>query len=74
MSEYGSAHAEEHGHGVASPISVPWVVAAAILCALGLSLIWYWLTTFDWIYFTGPFVVLAGALMLMNHRAGLDHA
>jgi len=73
MAEYAHA-SEEHADHAASPISVPWVVLASVLCALGLVLIWEWLTTFMWIFFLGPFVVLAGAVMFLNHRAGLDHA
>jgi hypothetical protein len=73
MSEVANA-AETSGHHVKSPISVLWVIAAAILCGVGLTLLWYWLEVFQWIYFSGVLFVLAGALMFMNRRAGWDHA
>jgi hypothetical protein len=74
MSEY-SVHAPDHAHHVSSPISVPWVVVASILCSVGLTLLWWGLMTISWPYFVvGPLVVLAGTVMLLNPRAGWDHA
>jgi hypothetical protein len=65
---------EGHGHHAVSPISVPWVVVASVLCGLGLLLLWMWLTTFQWIWFSGVIPILVGGLMFFNDRAGLDHA
>jgi len=73
MTEHAAGGAE-HGHGVASPISVLWVIAASLIAAAGLFLIAMWLLTFMWVYFLGPFLVLASILMFLNRRAGLDHA
>jgi|HubBroStandDraft_1064217.scaffolds.fasta_scaffold28026_3 hypothetical protein len=73
MSEYGAA-SEVHTHHVSSPISVPWVVLASVLCGVGLTLVWEWLTTFQWIWFSGVVLVFIGAMMFLNDRAGLDHA
>lgn len=74
MSEYGSA-AEERGHHVSSPISVPWVVGAALVSGLGVLVLWQGVTTLGWYYFVGgSLLVLVGVLMFLNDRAGLDHA
>lgn len=74
MSEYGPAH-EERAHHVSSPISVPWVILASLIAAGGLLLLWQGATTLAWYYFVGgSLLVLIGFLMLMNDRAGLDHA
>jgi hypothetical protein len=73
MSEYGDAP-EPHGHVVKSPISVGWVVAASVICGLGLVGVWWWVTTFDWLFFPSIFLVIGGAMMFLNDRAGLDHA
>lgn len=73
MSGYG-APSEPPAHHAVSPISVPWVVLASVLCGLGLLLVWMWLTTFQWVYFTGIIPVFVGGLMFLNDRAGLDHA
>ncbi|HTT14830.1 MAG TPA: hypothetical protein VMG81_03505 [Thermoplasmata archaeon] len=64
----------EPGHGVKSPISIGWVIGAALLCGLGLFALAYWLITFSWLYFAGVIPVIVGALMLFNPRAGWDHA
>ena len=73
-----SGHAtagEDAGHHAVSPISVPWVVLASLLCGLGLYLVLgLWLLTFQWIYFTGIIPMIVGGLMFLNERAGLDHA
>lgn len=73
MSGYGTP-SEGHSHHAASPISIPWVVLAALLCGVGLLLVAVWLLTFSWIYFAGIVPVFVGALMFFNDRAGLDHA
>ncbi len=74
MSEYATG-AGDHSHHVSSPISVTWVVAASLLCAVGLTLLWWGLMTISWPYFVlGPLFVFAGTLMLLDQRAGLDHA
>ncbi|HTW39639.1 MAG TPA: hypothetical protein VMF04_02115 [Thermoplasmata archaeon] len=73
MSEYADAPATKDHHA-RSPISVLWVVAAALLCGAGLTLLWWWVTTFQWLFFSGVLFVLAGTVMFMNERAGWDHA
>jgi hypothetical protein len=74
MSEHATA-AEGHAHHVSSPISVPWVIAASLIAAAGLLVLWQGATTLDPIYFLGgPVLVLIATLMFLNDRAGLDHA
>jgi hypothetical protein len=63
-----------HGAHAASPISVPWVVAASVISAAGLFVIWWWLYTFNLEFGWGPFLVFIGLLMFMDKRAGWDHA
>jgi hypothetical protein len=74
MPEY-SVGGQEHAHHVASPISVTWVVLASLICALGLVLLFWGALMESWPYFiAGPFCVFVGMVMLLNRRAGLDHA
>ncbi|MCI4365496.1 MAG: hypothetical protein L3K10_05490 [Thermoplasmata archaeon] len=74
MSGYGTPPAAvSHGH-VSSPISVPWVVLSAVLVGVGLFFVWWWVTTFDWLYFLGVAPCVLGGLMLFSRRAGLDSA
>ena len=73
MSE-GTATAGSPAHHVSSPISVAWVIAAALISGAGLVVIWMWLETFSWTVSWGPFLVLVGMLMFLSDRAGLDHA
>ena len=77
MSDYGTAPSHETAHGAAhdvSPISVPWVVFASVVCGVGITLMWQFVTTFNFLYFLGAPLVIAGGLMFFNDRAGLDHA
>jgi hypothetical protein len=78
MSEYGGASEPHsgppHAHVEKSPISVGWVVLAAVLCGLGLVGVWWWVTTFNWLFFPSIVLVFGGGLMFFNDRAGLDRA
>ncbi len=67
-------HASGHGHGVVSPISVLWVIAASLISAAGLFVIFWWLYNFNLEFAWGPFLVFIGVLMFLNPRAGWDHA
>ena len=74
MSGYSGAHsAPPHGR-VRSPISVPWVILAALLMGLGVFMMAYFLVTFSWIYFLGIAPCVAGGLMLFSRQAGVDSA
>ncbi|MGI0151353.1 MAG: hypothetical protein ACREC5_05405 [Thermoplasmata archaeon] len=55
-------------------VSIPFVVLTALVCGVGLVLMVLWVATFDWWYFSGVAFLLAGFLMMMNRRAGLDRA
>jgi hypothetical protein len=68
------AAASEHGHAQRSPISVPWVIAAALLIGAGIWVLSYMLLEFDGFYLIGIAPVVLGSLMLFDKRAGLDHA
>ncbi|MHB1435780.1 MAG: hypothetical protein ACYCPN_07030 [Thermoplasmata archaeon] len=75
MSGYGS-HAPAHGAHPKTPLSVPWIVAAAVLIGIGLTVMSYFLTyittTADWTLIPGSVLLAVGFWMLMNRRAGLD--
>jgi len=73
MSEYaGPDGTEKAVHRV--PISIPFVVLAAVLCGLGLLSLSYWLITFTWVLLAGVVPLAVGAYMLFTPRAGWDHA
>ncbi len=55
-------------------VSVPFVLAAAIVCGVGLVLLFLWIVTFTWPYLSGIGLLILGVAMLMNRRAGLDRA
>ena len=67
--EAGSEHAVQR-----VPISIPFVILAAVLCGLGLLSLSYWLITFNWILFAGVIPLIGGAYMLFTPLAGWDHA
>lgn len=62
------------GPVVKSPISIPFVMLAAVLIGVGILALVYWLVTFEWIYFGGILPSLTGGLMLFHPRAGADRA
>ncbi len=74
MSGYGAAHSGPHVKHPGGPINVPWVILAAVLIGIGLTVVAYWLYTFDLYYTFGIAFVVAGGLMLFDERAGADHA
>jgi hypothetical protein len=70
-----SAYAAGHGHAhVKSPISLVWVLGLSILCGIGIGMLAYWQLTGNWFYFLGIAPLLAGAIMMLSPRAGMDHA
>jgi hypothetical protein len=73
MSGYGSPRRTSHAP---NSLSVPWVIAAAILSGIGIFLVLTWLITsfVHWIYFLGVIPAGAGALMFFDERAGSSHA
>jgi hypothetical protein len=57
-----------------SSISVPFVIAAAVLIGVGVFTISYALTVFDGWYLIGIAPLFLGAMLLFNQRTGLDRA
>ena len=74
MSEYGGGHPTSAHPHAKSPISVPWVVGAALLIGLGVFAMAYFLLTFNLLYFFGIGALALGGLMLFSRRAGVDSA
>jgi membrane-bound ClpP family serine protease len=67
----GAEPAQSLGH---STLSLPWLVAAALLIGGGLFVISYFILTFQLVYLAGIAMVVVGGLMLFDPRAGPDHA
>jgi hypothetical protein len=57
-----------------SPISVPFVIGAALLMGLGIFAMAIWLVTMDWLWFAGVVPATVGALMMFDRRAGAESA
>ncbi len=58
----------------ADPISIGWVVGAALLMGIGVFFLTLWLVTFTWLYLGGILPMLAGILMMFDPRAGANAA
>jgi hypothetical protein len=69
-----ASHALQTHRVTKSPISIPWVIAAALLCGIGIMGLMYWLVTSQGIYFAAVIPCIAGALMFLDPRAGANHA
>jgi hypothetical protein len=63
-------------HRVDAPntLSVPWVIGAALLISIGIFSVIYFLISFQLEFLGGIALVLAGTFMLLDPRAGSDHA
>jgi membrane-bound ClpP family serine protease len=59
---------------VPGTISIPWVIAAAVLVGVGLLILLYFLLSFNWLYLVGVAPVVVGGMMLFDRRAGPDHS
>lgn len=75
MSSHGgepppTAHPSAHGRAAINA----WIVLASILCGVGLFMVWYWLTFFNWWWFSGVGLVLAGALIFFKTWSGPESA
>jgi hypothetical protein len=55
-------------------VSVPLLIAAALLCGLGLLGVAYWLLTQNWLYFASLIPLIGGAYLLFTRATGPDHA
>lgn len=54
--------------------SVPLLIVAALLCGFGLLGIFYWLYTFNFLYFSAIALLAGGAYLLFTRASGPDHA
>ena len=65
----------DSGHAVGrNSISVPFVVAAALVASLGLFCLLLWVITFQWILFLGVIPMAIGALMFFHPKMGSNRA
>ena len=55
-------------------LSIPFLIAASVLCGVGLFGLAYWLVTFQWVYFLSVIPVIGGALLLFTRGTGSDRA
>jgi len=75
MAGYPTHSAPPVAHADApNTLSVPWVIAAALLIAIGVFAVVYFLISFQLEFLGGIALVLGGTLMLLDPRAGSDHA
>jgi predicted cobalt transporter CbtA len=73
VSEFAKPHSA--GAEEQNTLSIPWVVAAALLCGIGVFLVTGALIRLaggldDWAWWIGIVPAVAGFFMLMNPRAG----
>ena len=70
------AHAESvPGHTAArNSISIPFVVLASLIAALGMLALLFWVITFQWVYFLGAVPMAIGALMFFHPKMGSNRA
>jgi hypothetical protein len=71
---YGQGTAVHGATQSAEPLSVPWLVAAATLIGAGIFCLAIWIITNGWAFIAGAFLLVVGALMLFNRRAGADRS
>ncbi|MGI0055417.1 MAG: hypothetical protein ACREBZ_06870 [Thermoplasmata archaeon] len=75
MSFFGEEHASPEEHS--PPIrrgTLGWIILAAILCGIGLLMIWWYITFFELIYLVGVLFVLAGSVIFFHTWSGPDSA
>ena len=70
----GESVASEHRPHEKSPISIPYLLAAAVLIGIGLTSASLWILSFNWLLFLGFAPLVVGAFMLFSPRAGADRA
>jgi hypothetical protein len=63
-----------HGSAESDRFLVLTVIGAAVLCGLGLFGTFYWLLTFNWLFFPSVGVLMIGAYLLFTRVTGTDHA
>jgi uncharacterized membrane protein len=73
MSGYRVAERSHSGESE-DRISVPTVIAIALLCGVGLVGVAYWLLTQNWLYFAALIPLIGGAFLLFTRLSGPDRA
>ena len=69
-----------HGEVASAPanarnsISIPFVILASVVAALGLFSLLFWVITFQWIFFLGTVPMAIGALMFFHPKMGSNRA
>ena len=59
----------------ASSVNLPFLLGAAILCGIGLTLMSAWMVTSTWLYFgAGVVTAVVGGLLLFARGTGADSA
>ncbi len=73
MSEGVAAEGAHAAHS-AGRVSIPLTIGAALLCGVGIFGTFYWLYTFDWLYFPSVLAIALGCYLLFTRITGPDHA
>lgn len=74
MASYGHAHDLDDEDEHVNHVNYAWVILAAVLCGVGITMTLLWLIQFQWMWFPGVGVATIGFLLLFDRRAGLDRA
>jgi hypothetical protein len=74
MSEYGHPEGASSTESARDSVSLPYLLAAALLCGVGLFGMSFWLITLNWLYFAALIPLILGAVMLFMRGTGPDHA
>jgi UDP-N-acetylmuramyl pentapeptide phosphotransferase/UDP-N-acetylglucosamine-1-phosphate transferase len=74
MHGYAGVHEDDDEDLPHHRINLPWVIGAAILCGIGLTLTFLWLIDFQWKWFPGVAISVVGFLLFFDRRAGIDRA
>ena len=62
-----------HRHGSRAALA-GWILLSSLLCGVGLYMVWYLITFFDWIYLLGLPIVGVGAVLLFLKGTGPESA
>ncbi len=75
MTGYARPHPTPSGEESRASPSITWIVAAALLCGVGLFTVLYAVIQIagglvDWVWWIGAMPLVLGFFMLLNPRAG----
>ncbi len=73
MSETATTEGAPAAHRVGR-VSIPLTIGAALVSGIGLFGTFYWLYTFNWLYFPSVLAVALGCYLLFTRITGPDHA